>query len=35
MSSICFNRIFDRGFTYDPIHTTIYGTFKARTARIS
>merc|ERR1711915_863864 len=29
------DQIFNRGFTYDPIHSQIYGTFKARTARIS
>merc|ERR1712029_152884 len=28
-------KIEGRGFTYEPLHTQIYGTFKARTARIS
>merc|ERR1712189_45936 len=29
------DKIVDRGFSYEPLHTQIYGTFKARTARIS
>jgi len=29
------DKLFDRGLSYDPIHSSIYGTFRARTARIS
>merc|ERR1712189_80679 len=29
------DRIFSAGYAYEPIHTDIYGTFQARTARIS
>ena len=33
--SAYFSRIFSAGYAYEPIHTDIYGTFQARTARIS